>query len=218
MSSPRASSQASATCAMVQSLGARDLLDRPEQIEVALEIALLEARMGVPPVGGIRSSRRLKAPERKPRPSGQYGDQPDAELADSGRISVLDVARPQRIFASPARRSDGPHGRAGWSPGRPRTGRGSAPCPARRAATWRPPSPRSARPGRRGAGSRGRSRRCRAASGSPRRPTGTYSGLPLTPPRSPFGPRTLPNFDAMISLSRLPLMRAPSSSSFLPAL
>ena len=48
--------------------------------------------------------------------------------------------------------------------------------------------------------------------------TGTYSGLPLTPPRSPFGPRTLPNFDATTTLSRLPLMPSPTSFSFLPAL
>ena len=46
---------------------------------------------------------------------------------------------------------------------RPRTGRGGAPCPARRAPPSRRRSPRSGRLGRRGAGSRGRCGRRRAA-------------------------------------------------------
>ena len=105
---------------------------------------------------GARSSTDLIAPERNPRPSGEYGDEADPELPRDRQDLVLDVARPQRVLG--LQRRDRVRGvRAAQRLRRPpRRARGSAPCPPGRARPWRRRSPRSACRGRRGAGSRGR--------------------------------------------------------------
>ena len=45
-----------------------------------------------------RSSGDLKRPDRKPRPSGEYGDEPDAQLAAGRQDLGLGVTRPQRVL------------------------------------------------------------------------------------------------------------------------
>ena len=144
------------------------------------------------------------------------GDEADPELAHRRQDLRLGVARPERVLASAAPRSDGRRARGESCPERPRRARGSAPSPPARARPSRRPSPRSASRGRRGAGSRGRSSRLRGAPATPRRPSGRSPGLPLMPRNSPAGPRMFPNFVATTTWSRRSAIAFPTSRSFAP--
>ena len=76
-SSPWASTQASASCAGVMLLLLGDLGDLRRELQVRVEVLAGEARTvagGSRPAS--RSSGDLKRPDRKPRPSGEYGTKP----------------------------------------------------------------------------------------------------------------------------------------------
>ena len=142
---PCASTQASASCAGVQPFSVRDRLDARDEVEVLLR----SSRPGSAARSGgsrpaARSSKRLISPVRKPRPSGLYAHEADAELAARREDAVLGVARPERVLALQRAIGWTARGAAERRRSPPRRGRGSEPCPRARAPPSRRPSPRSA--------------------------------------------------------------------------
>ena len=134
---------------------------------VAAEVVRRRARRGT-----------LKRPDRKPRPSGEYGDEADSELAARVEDLGLGVARPERVLG--LQRGDRVHRVRAAD----RLGRRLAQAEvahlalARRARPSRRWSPRSGPSGRRGAGSRGRRGRCPRRFSEPSIERRTFSGEP----------------------------------------
>src|SRR5207247_1738384 len=84
-----------------------DRFQRLDELEVALEIAGLEARLLAADVvrGDVLDFPDVAGEE--PAPERRVGDEADAELAACGKDLVLDVARPERILR--LERGDGMH-------------------------------------------------------------------------------------------------------------
>src|SRR5712671_998976 len=73
-------------------------LERYEQVQVLFEIAFLETRMGMAPVGGNEIVARLERAAQEPAPQRRIGHEADAEFLERRQNLLLDVAGPQRIF------------------------------------------------------------------------------------------------------------------------
>ena len=129
MSSPCASTHASASCDGVQPLSVGDRLDRVDEAQVLLEVLALEARRVAPVVVRRQIVDALDLAGEKAAPERAVGDEADAELAARWPGSRPRDRGSTASTRSAARRWGARRARGGWSPAPLRTGRGSAPCP-----------------------------------------------------------------------------------------
>ena len=98
MSSPWASSQASATWAGETPMPRRHPLDDLDQLQVLVEILLRPARIVAPPVVGGQVVAAPDLAGQEAAAERAVGHEADAELAADGQDVVLDAALPERIF------------------------------------------------------------------------------------------------------------------------
>ena len=118
MSSPCASTQASASCAGVHALARRRSLARASTSARFLrEVLALEARVVAPEVARPRSpSARAEAAGQEAAAERAVGDEADAELAHGRQDLVLGIAGPQRVLGLQRRDRMRPRARGGSSP------------------------------------------------------------------------------------------------------
>jgi hypothetical protein len=89
-------------------LGGGELLDRGDEVEVALEVLALEARVPAAEVVVGEVVERLDLAGQEPAAERRVGHEADAELAAGRQDLVLGVARPQRVLG--LQRGDLVHG------------------------------------------------------------------------------------------------------------
>ena len=98
MSSPWASSQASATCAGVAPSWVGDRFDFVDDGQVDLEVVAGEARVGLAPVVVGEVVDRADRAGEEAVTERRVGHEPDAELTQHREHAVFGVAGPQRVF------------------------------------------------------------------------------------------------------------------------
>ena len=108
MSSPCASTQASASCARRHALALRDRPHARDELQVLLEVLALEARLEAAVVVGGEILEALDLARQEAATERAVRDEPDAELATRREHAVLGIARPQRVLG--LQRADRVHG------------------------------------------------------------------------------------------------------------
>ena len=220
MSSPCASTQASASCAGVMPFSSAISSTLAASLRFASRFSPWKRGLRAPEVVLVELVGRREAAGEEAAPERRVGDEADAELAAGRQDLRLGVARPQRVLGLQRGDRVRRRGRGGSSPGA-----------ASLSPRWRTlPSSTSSRhradglldrrrSGRRGAGSRGRRGRCRGARASPRSSARTFSGEPSSAPTVDMSPGSAssdrtPNLVAITYSSRRPAIALPTSSSF----